>query len=484
MTTPSTTPGHRPDPPNRRARRLRAGAAVLALAVAPLVLPRTFHASAGAEEIRNGTARAVATVGRYSPGVGELQLGVTNGVAAAEVTNSLAQARSQAANLGLVGDSLAAESCSGGDAAIEKDQLPHATTVDNRQGDASVTRDEMRTDGAPFGGGRMTSSATKEVPTAEALVDEVGVELEPVLQIGGGSSRAAAAVLPGKGRQAEATVRSSLNIGGLLELSGMRWHALHRTGTERLVEGTFEVGHAEIGGVPFPTDDLAALEAAANQLLELSGLSISFPRIVQLTEPTDLVRVSPMRLEVRDTPVGKTVLGPVLVLTREQRSQLFDTMVEQFCQAAGAFLVGDIVLSVLAGTGFFTVDLGGVEASSADLELFNPFGSIGPGLSPGALGPLPPSIGTPTGGGGGSAGGSVTRVIPGTPAGTPQNIPTPTVPAASRGPIETVCESLHPNGDSCSTGTAAMVGLLGLLGTVGLVGAEYARFRRRRIVEA
>ena len=220
--------------------------------------------------------------------------------------------------------------------------------------------------------------------------------------------------------------------------------------------------------MPFPTKDMDALESALNTLLAPSGITISFPRIQRILEPNDLIRVTPMQIELRDSPAGKTVLGPVLQLSREQRSQLFDSLVKAYCQSAAVLLVGDVGLSVASGTGFLTVDIGGVEASSADLVVGNPFGS----------GVIPPPQNLPSA----PDGPTVTPAAPPAVGSSPALAGTPSAPAtqpvASSGPLEEVCQSIHPNHEGCSRGAGTLAGVVGLFATVGVAGADLFRQRR------
>lgn len=459
----------------RRTRRTGAASALL-LGLTVLLAPDGLAQQSEPEtgEIRNGRAKAVATIAKYAPGVGSLELGITNGTAVTQVTNQLAQATSQTTDLGLIGTSLTSEGCDG-DTYFTAEDLPQPTSVDNRDGDTEASRDESGTDGSPLGAGRMQVEAGEEPPSSRAHTTATAFEVPGALRLGGGDAWAATRVLPGEGREAVATVRSSMTIGDVLELSGMRWHAEHRTGVEPRAEGSFEIGHAEIGGLPFPTDDLESVEAAVNDVLVPSGITVTFPRVRRLLEPSDLIRVTPMRIELRDSPVGKTLLGPALDLTREQRGQLFDSLVEAYCDSASALLVGDIAVSVVSGTGFLTVELGGVQAASSDLEIGNPFGDIPAFTAPPPA--APETAGGAAIGGPSSSGGGLPAPAPPTTVafrGQEQ-----AVPARATGPVEELCESLHPNGDDCSEGAAATVGVVGLLATVGMAGADVVRQRRR-----
>jgi len=421
-------------------------------------------------------------VSKVAPGVGNLELGMTFATSVTQVTNSLAQATSQMGDLGLIGSSLTAEGCDGS-SNIRPDQLPQPTSVDNRDGDASAERDESESGDAPLAAGRMQVEATEDPPGSRARTTSAAFGSPGVLEVGGGTSEAATRVLPGEGREAVATVTSSLDLGGgVLRMDGMRWSAHHRTGVEPLAEGTFEIGRAAAAGVPLPTDDLGVLQEGINTALAQTGISIALPKVQRLVEPSDLIRVTPMRIEMRDSPAGKTLLGPALDVTREQRVQLFDSLVEQACDLAGVLLVGDVGISVLAGTGFLTVEIGGVEAASSDLEIGNPFGSFSPPVAEVATLPAPggPDA-VPAGSGSSPAGGiAAPSTVPSTGGSGQQALP----PARRAGAVVELCESLHPNRDDCSEGAAAVVGAVGILATIGMAGADVLRQRRCSSLEA
>lgn len=468
-------------------RRTRAAAAASGMAVLAAVLLAPPSAAQAPQpetgEIRNGTAKAVATVVSAAPGVGALALGVTAGTAVTQVTNSLAQATSQTANLGLIGTSLTEESCTGGDPTIRPEDLPQPLGVDNRGGAAVRTAAEAGQAGMPGAVGEMEVRADQDPPTSSARTTLAALGVPGGPRIGGGEARTTTRVLPGQGREAVASVSTSLSVAGVLELDGLHWRAHHRTGVDPHAEGTFEVAAASVGGIPVPIDDLASLEDALNGLLGQAGIRISLPSVERIHEPADLVRVTPLVIEMRDTPVGQAILGPILDLTREQRGQLFDELVALACQAASALLIADVVVSVAGGTGFLTVGIGGVEASSADLEVGDPFGAHtgDPGVPPPELGGDVPG---PEGSAG--AGGAPSSPAPGPELASPGSAPAAgdavaSGPSGARplGAFDELCESLHPNGTPCSEGAASVVGALGLLTTVGIAGADTLRQRRR-----
>lgn len=420
----------------------------------------------------NGTANATAIVARVAPGVGSLELAIANGVAVSEITNHLAQAQAQTLDLGLIGTTLGAEGCDGGDPTVSPNQLPQPTRVDNRAGDTEATSDEVPVAGATLGLGRELARATT-TPAAVATATSAA-SFGPVVSVSGGRAQAVTEVVDGAARQAHASVEATIDIAGIVELSGLRWDALHRTGSDPRAEGTFDLGTAKVLGVPVPLESLTTVEALLNQVLAPSGITVSFPRIERFEEPTDLIRVTPLRIVLKDSPIGKAALGPALDLSREQRGELFDQLAAAYCRTADFLLVGDIGLSVVAGTGFLAVEVGGAEARSADLVLENPFGSA---VAPTSA--VAPATGLPSTGGGAIV--PASGVVP--PAAAAPAAPT-TEPVASIGPLEAVCETIHPQGaPGCTRGALVPLGVLGLAATTVVAGLDW-RHQRRRLAAA
>src|SRR3954447_1948941 len=142
-------------------RRLVTTTVVVLLGLLPATAGWSQQSPTETGTIRNGTAKATALVSRVGPGVGNLELAMRGGVAITQITNSLAQATSQTEDFGLIGSSLTAASCRGGDPTLKPENLPQPTSVDNRKGDAQLSRDESGTTGQSFGLGRMEVTATK-----------------------------------------------------------------------------------------------------------------------------------------------------------------------------------------------------------------------------------------------------------------------------------------------------------------------------------
>lgn len=429
------------------------------------VLVATFGLAPSADgqttEFSNGTAKATAIVSQVAPGVGNLQLGMTAGVAVAEIKNTIGQAQAKAADFGLIGSTLTAESCSGGDAVVSQSQLPQPTRVDSRGGNTSLAEDYIPIAGTAIGAGRKEASATTD-PSARAVAKVVET-LTGLLDIQGGRAEANTRVIKGEAREAHARVSFDLTLGSSLKLSGLRWDAFHRTGKDPRATADFDLGTASLLGVPIPIDSLTQAESVINSLLETSGLTITFPKVERFTTPADLIRVTPMRLLLKDSPAGAATLGPVLNLTRAQREDLFDQIAAAYCSLAGGLLVADIGVNILSGTGFLAIEIGGAEAITGELVLESPFGSEEPNveLPPAAPAALPPSF------------------LPELPpsGGSPGVVQ----PVAEVGPLEEHCESAHPlRRTACSRGALWAVGLAGVIGTAVVGALDWQHQRRRR----
>ncbi len=420
-------------------------------------------APTSASDFVNGNAFADASVLRIAPGVGGLGLATTAGVAVSEIKNQLAQSEAKTADLGLIGSTLTAPSCSGAPGALKPDQLPQPTRVDNRHGDAAAGSDEVPIAGSALGGGRESAKATKQ-PRADAVVTTTAFAADPLVRINGGQAQATTQIIDNKAREARASVDVNLDLAGAVQLHGLRWEAVHRTGAGPDVHGGFTIDGASAGGVPIPInlDQLRPVQDAVNKAIAYTGMRIELPTVLRIKEPADLVRVSPLRIIIQDTPLGADALRPPLSLTRPQKEQLFTQIGTTLCQLAGAVLVGDIALSIAAGTGFLAIDVGGAEATTAEIIYTNPFGTD-----------LPlPNLNIPG--------------IPEVPADT-FALPTQngngtlTRPVLTAGPVERVCESTHKfRWPSCSQGAAGLLGVLGVLATVG-VGVLDWRHQRKKL---
>lgn len=446
--------------------RTALAAALTATVVGALLLRSGAAAAPPAPPVvDDGRGLAGATVLSVAPTTGALELAVTSGQVRAETAGGLSQSLARSFSLGLIGSALTAGGCDGGQPLVEDELLPAALRVDNRSGPASLESTEVPLLAPVLGVGTERVSADL-TPAARAEMITGDAQLSPLLRIAGGRATAESVVLPGDGRRAAAGVSIDVDILGLVTITGMRWDASHRSGDTEASDAGFSIGGLSIGGVPVPVDlPLSSLEPIGeliNAALTPLGFTVELPRIERITEPVDLVRITPLHLRVADTPTS-AVLGPVLEATREFRSTLFEELVKADCSLASALLVGDIVAGVASGTGALVLSIGGAEASSGDVIEENPFGEVPP-LPPAAGVANPPEIGAAP-----------------PPPGAPQAVGDP--PASlRRGPGERSCESSHPNrAPGCSRGSVATAGLVGTIATLGVAAAD---LRRRRHAEA
>lgn len=436
---------------------------------------RDAGASAGApaQAFSNGQAKATALVVKVAPGVGALELAMASGIAVAELKNNLTQSQATALDLGLVGSVLTAGSeCSDRPATFTPDDLPQPTRVDNRDGPAHAEEAE-----APIGdfGGAGYEIADAEDGLSSAVAT-TAFALMPGVTINGGQARSTTRVIDGAAREARAEVSLSIDIGGVLQLSGLRWEAIHRTGAEPSATAEFDIGTAKLFNLPIPLDSLVQLEELVNTALAPVGVAITFPKVERFTEPADLVRITPLRIAIRDGQLGEQAISPVLNATRAERENLYTTIATSLCEAASVPLLADIGLSIAAGTGFLYADIGGAEALSGDLLLTNPFG---PPIAPSS--PLAPPAPSPPVQAPSLPGGPTTPPVVDAP---PAADGPPTTPVADVGPLEKVCETVHPfSSPGCSEGAMVPLGLAGLVATAG-IGALDWRHQRRRAVAA
>lgn len=416
--------------------------------------------------------------------MGDLKLDIRAGLAITKLTNTVAQSTSQTLDLGLIGTALTAESC-GGAGLISAEQLPQPIDIDNRDGPGRLVQDEAgQSAGAPIAVGRKEVQSSADPAGSRAVTTAAHLDVPGLITVGGGEATAVTEVLPGKGRQATASVSASISVGPL-KLTGLEWNAYHRSGADPDARGSFSVGRLSLdldsgtgldGLLPdIPLDGIEDLldNPVLRPILEQLGLTIEMPRVVRLLEPTDMIRVTPLKITLRDSPLGNALIAPFKVAAQPVQDQVFNAVTEAVCQAGAVMLVGDVALSVLAGTGTLSLEIGGAEASSSRFDVENPFGEIPP-FTPAPTTPPPPAD-TPASPSPIAA--PPTPTVGATRPPASEEAAPATVPSASQGPLESFCASIHPNGNSCSEGAAVALGLLGVLLTVALAGYEIRKQR-------
>ena len=263
----------------------------------------------------------------------------------------------------------------------------------------------------------------------------------------------------------------------MLRLSGLRWEALHRTGTEENAHAGFTDRPAEVLGQPVATEGVPVADV-------IDGLNTALtPLGVTLDRPDGRAVHRARRPRAGQSRCGSPTaaasaglaLGPVLDASRQFRDDLAAQAIEFNCKLSTAFLLSEIGIGQLAGTGSTVIDVGGAEATTGLAAIENPFGD-------GGLLPL-----------GAPARGAATETAspaPAPPAAPPVRIGTaggrrpPPSPTRPIGDFERVCESVHPfRWPSCSAGAGPFVGL-GALAATAAIGALDWRHRRRRLAAA
>jgi hypothetical protein len=439
--------------------RRRTTAALLACALTGIALVVASLAPAEAQErakVLPGSSSATANVIRVAPAVGGTSLTFGLGAALTQLTNAIASGQAQTLDLGLLGAAFTGDLCQ--PALLSKDQLPLPTVADNRKGDADVLHQVVPAGLLAAGDEHVTTSTR---PSSKAVTTLVSSDLAPLLTLGGGRSTALSEVVDGTTRRAEADVAIDVDLGGLLQLKGLHWHATHETGGKQTSSGTFTLAELTVLGMPIPIPTPTAAIESANQLLGVVGVHITLPTVEKVTVPTEGIRVTPLTISVGGPSPVAQLLGPVLDLTRQLREVVEDQL-SASCYTSSAALLAEIALGVLNGNGSITVALGGVQAGTADLTLEDPFGAIPPPETTRPPADLPLDTG-------------------GLPAISSGPVATaPPVPAGSTGPTSAICRSLSPaDTPRCSRGEATLLGGLALLATVG-VGCLDGLHRRRR----
>jgi len=234
-----------------------------------------------------------------------------------------------------------------------------------------------------------------------------------VFTIAGAHSSAITRVVNGNTREAIATADiGSLNLGGQVKLAGLHFEALHRTGAVNEHTGTFTIGSASIGGQAIPTGDPKAAIDAVNKVLNTIGIELRLPTIYAAD---DRVAVDPFAIAIVPNAARDAISQNLLNASLPVRQALVDALFQASCKFEDLVSVLDIAVGSVTGSGSFSLELGGVSASTSELKLSS---ALGAGL--GVLGPdtPAPSLGDATGG---------TAAIPGTEgslgtSGTPTNL--------------------------------------------------------------
>ena len=444
-------------------RRTAAAAAVWLLAMAGLLV--ASPSASGQEPVEPGLGSAYAQGYRIDPRSGRLSFGITYGMALAGHQNTVAVAEARSVDLGVIGTTLAAEGCDGGEPTFPREDQPQPLVVRSTEDGSDKGRTEVE-----YQVEKRAMAADEPIARSVAVTAAAG---EPsVIQVGSTSSETTSGVVDGA-RQARAiTVVSDITIaGGAVVLKGLRWDARWTSAPQEDATGSFTIEGIEVAGQALraPEGEPLAGLAEANAVLRPLGFNLEPPTV---RKESGIAFVDPLRIGIVPSPTREGLLGPVFNAVQPVRESVFDALIEADCGNASYLTVADIVLGSITGAGSLNIEVGGVTASSSELKGTSFLGGLGGGPS---LAPLPAtsSGGLTTGGttGSGSFGGS-TGGTPATPAATPAT-------GGDDAPEERAVADAAPVASIGSRGGPLVwVGLGGLLLLAALAEGDRRKMRR------
>lgn len=362
---------------DRRPHRLRGAAVGMAGAALIGTLALGSAAVGAQEEAEPGKGNAYAQGIKIDPQQGQLSFGITYGQALAGHQNTQAIAEARSLDLGVIGVTLAAEGCDGGDPTLPSEQQPQPL-VSRTDADDGGTRS-----GNELGVDRTVSAATD--PLADALTVVAGAGQPGVATIGATTSHATSGVIDGRRVARAVTNVASLGIPGVLEITGMRWEAEYQTEPEEAtltkfsidgirvlnlglvqsaLDGLADLGLADLtGGLVNFSDPLANLERI-NELLTPLGISITAPNTYV---ESGIAFVDPLRITI--APRNETI-GDLITLIQPVRGAITESLIAMDCGNATYVTVADLLVGSVTGAGALKLELGGVTATSGDIDIF------------------------------------------------------------------------------------------------------------------
>lgn len=445
-------------------RRTAAIAAVWAAAMAGLVL--TSPSASGQEAVEPGRANAYAQGIKVNPRTGGLSFGITYGMALAGHQNNSAVGESRSADLGVIGTTLAGAGCDGGDPTLPREDQPQPLVV--RSSDEEAAREESEN------GVEKKAQAT-DAPFAEAVAITAATGDPAAVQIGGSTSRTASGIIDGARRATAVTEVSDITFAaGAFVIKGLRWEVVHQTAPTEAVTGSFTIEGIEAAGVPIPTDDVVGALAELNELLAPLGISINAPEV---RDEAGIISVEPMSIGIVPSETRDGVLGSVLSGLSPVRESVIDALIGIDCGNASYITIADIVLGSITGAGSLSIELGGVNATSSEIQGTSLLGGL-PSL--GSLSPAVPA--SPAGGrslgssGGGGSSGAFGGGGGGTTSGVSDTATTDETSPGASADDETALPDVQPLSGSRG-GPLIGVGLGGLLLLAALAEGDRRKMR-------
>ncbi len=429
----------------------------------------TSPAASGQEGVEPGLGNAYAQGIKVDPRSGRLSFGITYGMSLAGHQNTVAIAEARSADLGVIGVTLGGEGCDGGDPTLPKEDQPQPLVARSTEEGAGQEQVESEN------GVEKRVIATAE-PLARSVATTAAAGEAAVLQIGASQSSTESGIIDGKRIARAVTEIGRVSLGGgQVVLKGLKWEAAYQTAPAEESTGSFTIEGIEVAGqaLPIPEENPLAPLAEANAVLEPLGFRITPPTV--RTE-SGIQFVDAMRISIIPSTTRESVLGPVFNAIQPVRESLFDAIIEADCSNAAYLTILDLVLGSVSGAGSLSLELGGVTATSDDIEFTSFLGSLG----------APPSLPPLSSGGGSSpslssSGASSPSLSGGSsaPAGAAATTP-PTTVAATTGAVagdEQAIADIEPLSGSRG-GALAGVGLGGLALLAALAAADRSQMRR------
>lgn len=446
-------------------RRTLAAGAVWTAAMAGLLV--SSPSASGQESVEPGRGSAFAQGVKVDPRSGRLSFGITYGLALAGHQNTIAIAEARSADLGTIGTTLAAEGCSGGDPTLPKEDQPQP--LEARSNEEGADQEQVGSENGVER--RVVASAD---PYARAVATAAGGGDPAVFEIGGTTSVTESGIVDGKRlARARTEVQRLAFGGGEVVLKGLRWEAVYQTAPTEEASGSFTIDGLEIAGqrVPLPEDNPAAALEEANAALEPLGFRL---RVPTPANESGIQFVDPLRISVIPSTARETLLGPAFNAVSPVRESVFDAIIAADCRSASGISVLDIVLGSITGAGSLNIEVGGVTATSDDIELTSFLGGLGgapslPPLPQGSTGGSSGSLGTPARTGGATLGGGTA--------------PTGSAPAAGAdqgdgGDGQELADATPISAEGARGGALAGVGLGGLAMLAALAAGDRHKMRK------
>lgn len=456
-----------------RRRLLVVGILAAALVAAPAT---ALAAGSSGPGPAGGTASAIATSYKLNPTAAGLSLGISVGVSLSDYTNQVARAESRAVDLGIIGTTLTAEGCDGSAPTFTPDQLPQPLDANSSDPKAAQGYSQQE-QYAPV----ITKSVRADnTPSSEANTTSLPIGDGKTITLNGAHSRTFTHLIDGKTREAVATVDvGEVEVAGVVRLSGLHWEAIHHSGADQTVKGTFSIGSLSIAGNAVPTQDPTAALVAANTALAPLGVQFQ-PPVAHLDGGIQFV--DPLAIAIVPSPTRDGISQTVLGGAQPVRQSLYDALFQASCKVGSPITVTDIVVGSITGAGQLSVELGGVQASTAEIKEshFFQFGDLG-GFGSTANDNANLSLGDSSL----SSSGSLAGSIPAAGVASEEPLSTATsqaaTPSAAGAPTagtpvqRAVRSAAHPKG---SAGALAAVGGVGLLLVLAMAEGDRRAMRR------